>query len=331
MKKILILTAIIIPIFMLNISFAEEKIELKISVVVPLKYTKAKDMQSVLTTLLPNVKIYADEDRNVISIYDTLANIEEAKKVITTNDIPYRQAIIAVNVAEVSHSKSKKLGWELTNYNVSFQTLLPPKFQTLSTNSISEIFPGLVSFGAENADVNILATPKIMVVGKQKASITAGDKIPIPITQSQVVSGQLAQTTTIQFEEVGIKLQVTPYIFADEDEIGLEISGEVSSIGKTTAQGYPQIITRTFTTYIRLKDNWTAILGGLLKEETRETRVGIPFLMDIPLVGYLFGSTKHENIVTEVKIFITPTLVKESMLTPPSPVTPTDKKEENSK
>lgn len=200
---------------------AKETDETKVSIIIPLKYTKAKDMAGVLSALLPNVKVYADEDRNIISIYDILTNIEEAKKIITTNDIQYKQAIISVNVAEVSHSKTKKLGWELTNYSISLQTILPPKVKTLTTDSVSEIFPGLVSFGAENDDVNILATPKIMVVGKQKANITAGDKIPITITQSQVVGGQLAQTTTIQFEEVGVKLQVTPYIFADEDKIGL--------------------------------------------------------------------------------------------------------------
>ena len=116
---------------------------------------------------------------------------------------------------------------------------------------------------------------------------------------------------------LGVKLDVTPHIFSETEEIGLEISGEVSSIGKTTVQGYPYIITRSVNTFIRLKNGYTAILGGLLKEETRETRIGIPFLMDIPLLGYLFGGTKHENIVTEVRIALTPTIVNESMLTPP--------------
>jgi len=129
--------------------------EPRTTVIIPLKHTKAKDMKEILSVFL-SLKIYADEDRNVISIYDTDVNIEEAKKVIFANDIPYKQVIISVNAAEVSHSKSKKLGWELTNYSVSLQTILPPKVNTLGTNSISEIFPGIVSFGDESADVNII-------------------------------------------------------------------------------------------------------------------------------------------------------------------------------
>ncbi|MBU2567234.1 MAG: type II and III secretion system protein, partial [Elusimicrobia bacterium] len=91
-----------------------------------------------------------------------------------------------------------------------------------------------------------------------------------------------------------------------------------------TPQGYPQIATRNIDSQIRLKSDWTAVLGGLLKEEDRKIKVGIPFLMDIPLLGYLFRSTKLEKVITEVQIYITPQIVSSEQFTPPSTPLPTE-------
>ena len=257
-------------------------------------------------------------------MYNTPQLIEEAKAIIQSNDVPYKQAIITMQVAEISRSKSKTIGIELAKYTWDLPTLLPPRVERLTTEDVSDLFPGLVHLKGEKADVNIKANPKVLVVSNQKATFGAGDRVPIPITQTQVISGQIAQTTSIQFEEIGVKLQVTPHIFEKENELLLEITGEVSSIGRTTPQGYPQIATRNIDSQIRLKSDWTAVLGGLLKEEDRKIKVGIPFLMDIPLLGYLFRSTKLEKVITEVQIYITPQIVSSEQFTPPSTPLPTE-------
>ena len=298
----------------------------KVVELIPLKNTKAADVIKVVETLLPGVKLYSDEVRNAIQLYDLVEKIEEAKTIIEANDVPYKQAIIMLQVAEISRSKTKTLGIELANYTCDLPTLLPPRINALTQEQTADLFPGFAILKGDKSDINIKANPKVLVIGNQKATFGAGDRVPIPITQTQVISGQIAQTTSIQFEEIGVKLQVTPIIFnygasPQQGEVLLEITGEVSSIGKTTSQGYPQIATRNIDTQIRVKDGWTAVIGGLLKEEDRNIKIGIPFLMDIPLLGYLFRSTKTEKIVTEVQIYITPQIVSSDKfdLPPPQP------------
>lgn len=295
----------------------QEESKEKIVEFIPLKHTKAKEMQIVLEALIPGIKIYSDEIRNAIQIYDTHEIIDEAKYIITANDVPYKQAIITLQAVEIRHSKSKQIGVDLANYSWDLPTLLPPKGKGLSQQDTADLFPGLVYLEGKNASVNIKANPKILVVSNQKATFGAGDRIPLEITQQQVVEGQIAQTTSIQFEEVGVKVQVTPYIFEKENEVLIDIVAEVSAVSEKTAQGYPVIATRNIETSIRVKNNWTAVIGGLLKEEKRKTYVGVPFLMDIPFLGYLFKKTKHEKIITEVQLYITPEIVSSELFTPP--------------
>jgi len=287
------------------------------SELIVLKHSRAKDITKPLEMLLPAIKVYPDEIRNAVQVYNTPQLIEEAKAIIQSNDVPYKQAIITLQIAEISRSKSKTIGIELTNYSWNLPTLLPPRVGRLTEEQVVDLFPGIVQLKGEKADVNIKANPKVLVVGNQRATFGAGDRVPIPITQTQVISGQIAQTTSIQFEEVGVKLQVTPHIFEKENELLLEITGEVSSIGRTTPQGYPQIATRNIDSAIRIKSDWTAVIGGLLKEEDRKVRIGIPFLMDVPLLGYVFSSTKLEKVITEVQIYITPQIVSSQQFNPP--------------
>ena len=283
-------------------------------VFIPLKYQSPKDMIETLKDMLGDIKARADERRNGVVIYDSREKIEQAKKIIAVYNQLLEHVIISVLVAEVSHSDSNKVGWELKDYNVPLQTILPPNVKSLTANSIAGIFPGWVSIAGENAKIKVIASPSVMVIEKHKAQLGSGDRVPIPISQSQVVQGQVATSTSVQFEEVGVKLTVTPHILSETEEIILEVAGEVSSIGKYTSQGYPQISTRNFQSDIKLKNGWTAVLGGLLKEEQRDKYTGIPYIMDIPLLGMLFRNNKIEKVQSEVKITLTPLIVTEEML-----------------
>jgi len=321
MKKhfYVVLLLLIVTIFIMEIKFlsAEQNRETNSVKLIQLKYTKAKEMKTMLETFLPGIKIYPDEIRNAVQIYDTPAMIDEAQYIINANDVPYNQAIITLQAVEISYSKSKQIGIGLANYSWDVPTLLPPAGKELSKEDVANLFPGRVYFEGKKADVDIKANPKILVVNNQKATFGAGDRIPLEITQQQVVEGQIAQTTAIQFEEVGVKVQVTPYIFEKENEVLIDIVGEVSSVGEITSQGYPQIITRNIETSIRVKDGWTAVIGGLLKEEKRNTYIGVPLLMDMPLIGYIFKKAKLEKTITEVQLYIKPLIVNSDTFIPP--------------
>lgn len=284
--------------------------------IIHLKYAKAKDMATMLQIMLPEITVYPHEELNALEIYDTSDIIKEAEELINLSDLPKRQVVIEMQAFELSRTKSIDIGFEITDWSINLKSILPPG--ALTKDNIGTVFPGSLSMKDLKTEIKILATPKVMISNRQQAQIHIGDKIPYEIA-SLGAGGHLVYT--VQFVDVGIKLTVTPTIYIN-DEIDITISAEVSSVGKLTARGYPEIGTRKTETTIHLKDGYTAILGGLLKEETRKTLIGLPFLVRIPILGHLFGRTKHENIITEVRITMTPKILTQEFAVPEKELQP---------
>lgn len=282
----------------------------KVNKVIKLVYADCDSIIKMLQSKIPELKVWANTRINAVEIYDSVDKVEEVEKLIADSDVSKQQVIIEMQMLEISQTKSNIVGWELSNYSLSLKTILPPEVYKLGTDKIADIFPGLFDFKGENANVRILARPKILTIDGQEAQVQIADKIPIPITTSSITSGgQVVSSTAIQFETVGIKLLVKPQVLPNE-EIVIVVAGEVSSVGKTTQQGYPEIGTRNVQTVIRLKDKYTAVLGGLMKEEDRTTMTGVPVLVSIPFLGHFFGVTSTETIVTEIVLTLTPHVVK---------------------
>lgn len=155
----------------------------------------------------------------------------------------------------------------------------------------------------------ILAEPNLLVRSGQKGEFLAGSKIPYNVVTS--IGG--TATTSIVFEQVGIKLNFAPEVM-ENGLISLKIDpAEVSSIaGTLQVNGYPIIDTRTVKTVAELKEGESLILAGLLSEEDIKTMSKIPLLGDIPILGALFRSTQKDIKEKELVFFITPKLVKPS-------------------
>lgn len=152
----------------------------------------------------------------------------------------------------------------------------------------------------------VLAEPNLLVRSGQSGRFLAGSKIPF-----SYVSGVGAlSTTSIQFIDVGVKLNFKPEVM-DNGLISLKIDpAEVSGISGTLAvNGYPLIDTREVRTRVQLKDGESLVLAGLLQEETIKTMSKIPILGDIPILGALFRSTQNDLKEKELVFFITPRLV----------------------
>ena len=113
------------------------------------------------------------------------------------------------------------------------------------------------------------------------------------------------------YEDVGITMEIVPTIY-NNDEIGLNITGTVSSVSSTSAEGVPTISKRDFVTSRRIKSGWTAIIGGLMKKEQRHSSDRIPILGHLPLIGILFGNTRSDEIESEIVILITPNVLPDN-------------------
>lgn len=211
-------------------------------------------------------------------------------------------------IGAISQLKDYQLGGAL------FKTGLGGVLKALATKNLAKV----------------LAEPNLLVKSGKEGKFLAGSKIPI-----QVVTGVGAISgTTIQFIDVGVKLNFRPVVM-ENGLIALKIDpAEVSSMQGTLAvNGYPIIDTREIRTEVQLKDGESLVMAGLLQEEAIKTMSKIPLLGDIPILGALFRSSQDDLKSKELVFFITPKIVKarapgvEPELPTDEPLTPEQEKE----
>lgn len=176
-------------------------------------------------------------------------------------------------------------------------------------------FLGILKMLQSSSKTNILSTPNILMTDNTEASISVGQQVPIK-TGSYAATGTNGTTggigspfTTINREDVGIKLKVTPHI-NEGDTVVLDIEQEVSSINSEAADG---IITnkREITTQILATDGETVVLGGLIEDKVTTGERRIPVLGSIPLVGNLFRNQSSTKAKTNLLVFMRATIVRD--------------------
>ncbi len=160
--------------------------------------------------------------------------------------------------------------------------------------------------------LKVLAKPTLMALNGQEAAFLAGGEFPIPVPQTFGL-------VTIQFKKFGVGLIFTPNIL-DSKHISLNVAPEVSELDFSNAlrtQGFtvPAITTRRASTTIELADGQSFAIGGLLRDNVKESVKKVPFLGEIPILGALFRSSSFQKNETELVIIVTPHLVKPLDLT----------------
>jgi general secretion pathway protein D len=146
-----------------------------------------------------------------------------------------------------------------------------------------------------------------------------GDKVPV-ITNSvtPIQTGSAVVTGTVQYLDVGIKLEVEPHVYAEGD-VGIKMNLEVSNIVKEVRNlqsgtlAY-QIGTRNAQSHLRLRDGETQILGGLISDQDRNTASKVPGLGQLPVLGRLFSSHANTGTKSEIILSITPRIIRGAMV-----------------
>ena len=173
------------------------------------------------------------------------------------------------------------------------------------------VFGAIINAVQSDTDSNLLATPHIVTLDNNEARFLVGQEVPI--TTGEALSDNFDNAfRTVQREEVGIKLVVTPQINAN-GEIKLYISQEVSSVaGPVSSRSSDLIINkRLFETTLTAMDGQILAIGGLLNDDERETIERIPLLSDIPILGELFRSRSRSRARTNLMVFIRPTILRD--------------------
>ena len=168
----------------------------------------------------------------------------------------------------------------------------------------------------EQNNANILSTPSLLTLDNQEAYITVGQNVPF-VTGSYTntgAGGDGAQNPfqTIQRENVGITLTVTPHV-NEGDSVVLDIVQEVSSLSGLTAVASDLITNeRKIQTKVLAQDNRVVVLGGLIKDDVQDATQKVPFLGDIPFLGRLFRTDGVQVTKTNLLIFIRPTIIRDN-------------------
>jgi len=171
-----------------------------------------------------------------------------------------------------------------------------------------------------DADTNIISTPTIVTLDNEEASLNVGQEVPFlsgsfSNTGAGGNGGAINPFQTIQREQVGVKLTITPQI-NEGDSLLLKISQEVSSIA-SSSEGAADLITneRTIETTVIVEDGGILVLGGLIEDTLRESDQRVPLLGSIPILGNLFRNRSTDLVKTNLMVFIRPKILRDSSQT----------------
>ena len=297
----------------------------------------AKQMQTLLKTVLKANDIYVNDKNNSLVMRDTPDAIELAGKLLAAQDQDQPEVMLEVEVLEVSHNKMMQIGAQYPS-SVSFSVGTPSVAATTTAAAVQggTTLQSLKNINSSNINVltnagaismvldlkqqdgssNLLASPRIRVKQDEKAKVHIGDKVPI-ITNSVTPSGNSNTgivTGSVQYLDVGIKLEVEPHVHMD-GEISIKTSLEVSNIGAqvtNTQSGSVayQIGTRIANTVLRLNDGETQVLAGLINDQNIKSANRVPGLGDLPLIGRLFSDNSSNKTKTEIILSITPHIIR---------------------
>ncbi|WP_448584514.1 pilus assembly protein [Thermocrinis sp.] len=155
------------------------------------------------------------------------------------------------------------------------------------------------------AAIRNIAKPSVITINGQKATIKQGVQVPY---QTAAVGAGGTAVPNIQFKDVVLQLDVTPIVSPD-DRILMEIELKRDTLGVLTPEG-PAINTKDIKTKIIVEDGQTVVIGGIIDDQSNLTNEGVPGLVRVPLLKYLFGQETLSKQNSELLIFITPMLVR---------------------
>jgi general secretion pathway protein D len=288
---------------------------------------KVKDAVGLLSKILKTKDIIANEKLNALVIRGPKELIQVASKLIEANDRPPAEVLLNVEILEVSRSKEKQLGLDVTSNTIKFgigesspvvdaDSVFAPNVSTYALGKITnkELLLSLpqatLSLLKQDADTRTLASPQVRVKNGEKATIHIGERIPLRTNRRVDTTGVV--TFDYQYQDIGVKVNTEPIVNRN-DEVSLKLGLEVSSLGPnlgTTDDPQYSIKTRRADSVVTIRDGEPVIIGGLISDEDRKTVRKVPLLGDIPIIGYLFSNLDKSKMETDILMSITPVIIR---------------------
>jgi general secretion pathway protein D len=282
--------------------------------------TGADSLAARSGALVGQTTIVASGPTNALIIRTAPPNFPLLQETIQALDLRPAQVLFEVTVAEITLGKGDEWGidWDhvggsttTTFGNAAIGDTTSPstlvlRFVSLRNADIRAVLRAI----ATKSQVRVLSTPEVLALNNREARVLVGSRVPF--VASTRLGNDVAIDRSVQYENVGTELTLIPTINED-DYVSVQILQEVSSLTTqtvTAALNAPIISTREASTRAVIKNGQTVVIAGLIGDTHEDIERGVPFLKDIPLLGYLFKSRSLTRNRTELAIFVTPYLVR---------------------
>lgn len=273
------------------------------------------------------IDVVAHKETNSLIFVGSEEDFNIIKKLIENLDKPRNQVLLEVLIVEVASNKLNDFGidWKVMNGQLNTGVFANSGLATANGINVTGIntltgfslgfinntlvnLSGLLTANMGKNNFVILSAPQVLTLDNQEAEINVGEDVPV--VTGQRTSGadtQLVNINNYEYKQVGVKVKFTPQI-SNNDMVTLDLYQEVKSIsGYTTdAVKNPIFGKREIKTAIRVADNQTIVIGGLISNNKTKTINKVPILGDIPILGFLFRRETTELKRTNLLVFITP-------------------------
>lgn len=302
---------------------------------VMLKFLDAESLWQVISKMSSEYGgIATNEKNNSLIICDTKEHLDRILSEIKKADKTPRQVTIEVVILDVQLNDDTEIGinWDILSdktYDIGYRqnfttTRLGSTIEDSSTigdasafnttgfggsfSVISGTIRNVVHLIQQKRQVEILASPRVMMVSGESASIEAVEELPYTEISDTAAGGAAALTTT-RFKNVGVQLNVGATI-TDSNEIFLTVDTEQNVATGQSNTEVPIVDTRRAHTSLFLKDGQVVVFGGLRRQEKTKEVDQVPILGDLPIIGYLFKSTNDIVKNSELIVFLSPHIYK---------------------
>ncbi len=283
------------------------------------KQTKAKATFAITS----KIKVIVDEGRNALVILAPPSEYEQIKNVLDKLDTLPKEVLVQVTIAEITLTNKLQYGieWYLKHsgkYSGTLSTVGGLGLGAVGINysliTNTRKFQALLNAYAHKNLINVISSPRLIVLDNHQAEINIGTQVPIVTSENTSNNVQENGTTslvrTISYRNTGVILTIRPTINSG-GILTLNIHQVVSEpqVNDTSKIDSPLILSRDISTSVVLKSGTTLLLGGLIKKNNSTTINKVPILGDIPILGNIFKNTSKGVTKTELIIEITPYII----------------------
>lgn len=299
--------------------------------------------RTAITTALKQIlgiqRIIDNPGANAIIVRDTPEKVEEAVNLIRDLDHGKAEIMVDVTVLEADADRVRELGLTPATVNPASGSITnglqgaaiysPASGATLGghfgVNDYGVVVPSAIATAILNdSSTHIMENPEVRVTDGETATLRIGSRVPYatgsfglptavtPGSNQTGGFGGLVTNTQFQFQDVGVNVDLTPHLLPN-GEIAIHAKIDISSVQPSVSiagVNEPTFGQRQIEHDIRLEEGETSVLGGLLQSTDTTTISGVPGLGEIPGLKYLFSSTKHEKLQTDVLIMLTPRIIR---------------------